>query len=280
MYCSTCGAFIPAGRAACETCGTRVAGAAITRESELRLRAPAPEAPLARAVAVCPHCGYRGEGVGHFTRGRHLAALIVAAMVTSWAMGVGGLVYYLMRRDHRICPRCGTGWGQRGEMALTTTAGPPAPAGAATATPVGPAIPRESARRAWSVLLFLLAAVLALAAITGGEPGPLVIAAFAAGGGVLLHRAAENEREARRAALLSSLQLPVLKLASERNGRLTVTQVATQLGWTLPRAEKVLESLEDGYRVSSEVTDEGLIVYEFRELFDDARPPRSIEGEL
>lgn len=277
MYCSTCGAFIPAGRAACDTCGARVAGAA----PAARVRIPAPQAEGAypRAIGVCPRCAYRGDGVGYFTRGRHLAGLIVAAMVTSWGMGVGALVYYLMRRDHRICPRCGEGWGQRGEYALTTGTAPPASPATVTATPVTAAIPRESARRAWSVLFFILAAFLAVVAITQGEPGPLVIAGIAAGGGVLLHRAAENERDARRAALISSLQLPVLKLAAERNGRLTVTQVATQLGWTLPRAEKVLESLEDGYRVSSEVTDEGLIVYEFRELLDDVRSPRSLEGE-
>ena len=67
----------------------------------------------------------------------------------------------------------------------------------------------------------------------------------------------------------------MLKLAADHGGRLTVTEVATSLGWTLPRAEKVLESLEDGYRVSSEVTDEGLIVYEFRELMHAQAEPQS-----
>jgi hypothetical protein len=32
------------------------------------------------------------------------------------------------------------------------------------------------------------------------------------------------------------------------------------------RAEKVLQSLDDGMRVNSEVTDEGVIVYDFLEL--------------
>jgi hypothetical protein len=32
------------------------------------------------------------------------------------------------------------------------------------------------------------------------------------------------------------------------------------------RAEKVLNSLDDGWRVNSTVTDDGVIVYEFREL--------------
>ncbi|HEV2733455.1 MAG TPA: hypothetical protein VGV85_01415, partial [Longimicrobiaceae bacterium] len=81
-----------------------------------------------------------------------------------------------------------------------------------------------------------------------------------------LQSVARKEREARRAALLSNLQMPVLALAAERRGRLTVTETAAALGWPLPRAEKVLDSLEDGLRVNSEVTDEGVIVYEFREL--------------
>ena len=56
---------------------------------------------------------------------------------------------------------------------------------------------------------------------------------------------------------------------------------ATRLGWTLPRAEKVLDSLEDGYRVCSEVTDDGLIVYEFRELlFAHPEPPTRLASQV
>lgn len=262
MYCSTCGGLIPSGRVACATCGARVASApAPATRSTLY---PSSEFGTARAAAfaTCPRCGYRGEGLGYFSRGRNLAALVLAAMFTSWAMGAGAVVYYLLRRDHRVCPRCGESWGPRGERGLV-----PAHATAPQATPgVAAASFAESSRAGWSIVLFLLAAILAVGAIVGGDPAPLLLAGIAAGGGLLLHRKAETEREARRAALISSLQLPVLQLASERGGRLTVTEVAAQLGWTLPRAEKVLESLEDGYRVSSDVTDEGLIVYDFREL--------------
>ena len=45
-----------------------------------------------------------------------------------------------------------------------------------------------------------------------------------------------------------------------------MTEVAAALAWPIRRAEKVLHSLDDGWRVNSEVTDEGVIVYEFREL--------------
>jgi hypothetical protein len=188
---------------------------------------------------------------------------VVLAMMTSWAMGAGALVYFILRRDHHVCPRCGEGWGQRGELALSGRVPGPETLSPRTATP---AIAGESASGGWAILLFLLAAALTVGAIIGGDPEPLLFAGIAATGGVLLHRRAETQREARRAALISSLQLPVLQLAAEHGGRLTVTEVATRLGWTLPRAEKVLESLEDGYRVSSDVTDDGLIVYDFLEL--------------
>jgi hypothetical protein len=83
---------------------------------------------------------------------------------------------------------------------------------------------------------------------------------------LVLQRAATREREQRREALLSALQLPVLQLAGRKGGQLTVTEVAAELGWTMRRAEKVLQSLDDGMRVNSEVTDEGVIVYDFLEL--------------
>lgn len=115
-------------------------------------------------------------------------------------------------------------------------------------------------------MLLVVAAFLMIFGIAEAELLTVLLGALAGGGAWVLHRSARAEREARRVALLSSLQLPVLKLARRRDGRLTVTEVAAELGWTLPRAEKVLESLNDGYRVSSEVTNEGVIVYEFLEL--------------
>ncbi|MND00243.1 hypothetical protein D3C83_187860 [compost metagenome] len=44
------------------------------------------------------------------------------------------------------------------------------------------------------------------------------------------------------------------------------TDAATELHLTLPAAERVLFSMDDGYRVRSEITGEGLLVFEFPEL--------------
>lgn len=276
MYCSTCGSRVPEGRASCDTCGTRLSaetrpvarGAGRTLASAVHERLPAV------AVGLCPRCGYRGEGVGYFSRGLHLAGLIAATMFTSWAMGAGGLVYFLMRRHDRICPRCHAGWGRFSELAVAVSGS--RPTNPSTAPSMAP--PERSPKEGWAVLLFILAAILAISAIVGGNPGALALSGAAAGGGLLLHRAAEGDREARRNALIASLQLPVLRLASDRGGRLTVSEVAAELGWTLPRAEKVLQSLDDGFRVSSEVTDDGLIVYEFRELVHGPRRLPELDG--
>jgi ribosomal protein S27AE len=264
MYCSTCGAVIPEGRLACTECGTS-ASTSVVRRSRLAATARAENTgpAAARAVPVCPRCGYHGEGLSYFSKGSHIALLIGLAVITAGIMGAAGLIYYFVRRDHQVCPRCGLGWGREGENSLSTSRA----ALGRLPRQSDPAHGRgESAARAWSVLLMVLAAILVTVGVAELEAVPALAGLLSGGGAWMLHRTAQTQREARRAALLAELQLPVLKFAAERGGRLTVTEVAAHLGWTLPRAEKVLGSLDDGYRVSSDVTDEGIIVYEFLEL--------------
>jgi hypothetical protein len=73
-------------------------------------------------------------------------------------------------------------------------------------------------------------------------------------------------RETRRRAIMARLQRRVLLHATEQGGTLTVTEVAASLDLSLAAAEEVLDSMDDGLRVRSEVTNEGIIVYEFPEL--------------
>jgi hypothetical protein len=73
-------------------------------------------------------------------------------------------------------------------------------------------------------------------------------------------------RETRRRAIMARLQRRVLLHATEQGGTLTVTGVAASLDLSLAAAEEVLDSMDDGLRVRSEVTNEGIIVYEFPEL--------------
>lgn len=262
MYCSSCGTENPEGRTTCMACGNPLAWRQAGLPATPTARAAAP-----RQVPVCPRCGYEGTGITYFSRGGHVAALVAATVVTAGMMGAGGIVYYLMRRDHRVCPRCGRGWGRFGETATSLAQRE------SNAAEVRPG--SERAKRGWSIALFLFAAMFTVIGLGAGEAVPIVIAAMAAAGGVALQRSANGDRELRRAQLVTSLQLPVLKLAAERGGQLTVTQVAAELGWPLRRAEKILHSLDDGLRVDSEVTDEGVIVYQFRELrAPGEEPPR------
>lgn len=274
MYCSTCGAHVPAGRTHCTTCGAAVAAANHAQSgygghaghvqpaysgqpAYAPVPRPAAQVPPALQGHTCPRCGYVGEGVSYFSKGTHIAGLVALGMI-SWL--VFSLVYFLSFHNHTICPRCGKDWGNQKDYLRLAGAGPGA--GGAPAISAG----RGSVANGFSIALFVLAAILMIVAVGEFAIGPALFGLAAAGGGAALQSVARREREVRRAALLSNLQMPVLALAAQRRGRLTVTETAAALGWPLPRAEKVLNSLEDGLRVNSEVTDEGVIVYEFREL--------------
>lgn len=273
MYCSTCGSRVPDGRSRCDTCG-----APVSQPSGYGVNVNVTYAPPGAGLApvahlTCPNCGFQGEGVGYFSRGGPVLGVLLLVALTAFPfMGVGGLIFYLMRHNHRVCPRCGESWGKYGERVRAL---PPGAAGvAAPPLPVpGEAEMSEDARllRWGSYLIFAFAAFLMMVAFGEGEFAPGMISLMAAGGGGLLWRKANSAREERRARLLVALQQPVLRLAAQRNGVLTVTDVAAALNWPMPRAEKVLNSLEDGLRVASSVTDEGVIVYEFRELMHAPR---------
>jgi hypothetical protein len=258
MYCSTCGARVPEGRSRCDTCGSPV-----TRASGYGVPAPSQSSGRPMAVAAgCPRCGFQGPGASYFSQGGPLAALVLISLFT-WMLG--GLVYYLVRRDYRVCPRCGESWGPHGERALAL-----GPAGGSV--PVHPAVVAAEGGESESAggwmfgayVLFAFAFILMMVGLDGGEGVPFVLGMLSAGGGVAMVNGAKRAREQRREALLIGLQQPVLRLAEERGGRLTVTEVASSLGWPMPR-------VEDGLRISSEVTDDGVIVYEFRELLHAPR---------
>jgi predicted RNA-binding Zn-ribbon protein involved in translation (DUF1610 family) len=266
MYCSTCGAQVPDGASRCTNCGAAVSRPAgfgvptVVHQHQHQHSYQQPAVPAA-AAGVCPRCGFQGPTVSYFSQGGHIAVLLVLA-VLSWT--VGGLIYYLLRRDYRSCARCGHTLGKYGELALASSSGGALASGAeADVTEEGWGIGR------WgfgAIAFFLFAAFMMMIGVGEGEPAAFMMGLMSAGvGGFLVHRAS-SAREERRQALLVALQQPVLRLAGERGGRLTVTEVASTLGWPMRRAEKVLNALDDGLRVVSDVTNEGVIVYDFREL--------------
>lgn len=267
MYCSKCGSGVADGAAHCGNCGAAVSPA-------YGRGVPAAAIRATEVVALCPRCGYQGQSASYFSKLGPVAVLLLLTAATLFPfMGAAGIIYYLMRHNHRRCPRCGENWGRHAErvQALATVPRQPALSGSvASAQSTSPALPASAGDPGitlWpTIALALFAMLMMFVTIEEGEPVALFMATVAGAGAWFTYSAARRKREARREALVQALQQHVLRLAGERGGLLTVTEVASSLGWSLPRAEKVLNSLEDGLRIVSEVTNEGVIVYEFREV--------------
>ena len=252
MFCQICGARIPEGRSACVQCGAPAG----------RLVGFTPAATnLSLDVRSCPRCGYHGSSQAYFASGVHLLALLG---MTAFFTPIAGVIYFMLRNNHRMCPSCGLDWGKHAMLAVAAPGSEGAVAG--QIPPEVSSMGEGGAKRFFSWLLFAFAALMVLVTFAAGEAVPLGFAMFGAGAGYLLRRSASEDRLRRREAILQSLQRPVLQLAAQRGGRLTVTEVAAEYGWSIPRAEKVLQSLEDGYRVMGDVTEDGVIVFNFLEL--------------
>ncbi len=65
-----------------------------------------------------------------------------------------------------------------------------------------------------------------------------------------------------------SLDSRVFRLAHRNGGRVTVSQVVMETGMSLEQTEAYMDQLCDGIRVRMEVSDGGLVTYEFPELTD------------
>lgn len=216
------------------------------------------------SVRRCPRCGFRGDGIPYFRRPSHVALLAGVGLFT---YGIGGVIYWMVKRNHLVCANCGLGWehallgrpregsGDRMAMARMEVSSP------------APALPRGGmVRRVLGVLAASLSVVLVTAGVASLEVGAIVAGGVvgALGGGLFLW--GQKAVQARRQALLTGLQQQVLLLASERGGTLTVTEVAAALSTSMQAAERVLITMDDGFRVRSEITDDGIVLYEFPEL--------------
>jgi hypothetical protein len=63
------------------------------------------------------------------------------------------------------------------------------------------------------------------------------------------------------------IQDQIIKLAYRKGGLLTVTDVVAETGLSFKKAEKALNEMVDFSRVNMRVSDSGIIVYEFVEIF-------------
>lgn len=252
MRCATCGEFLDAGTARCPTCGA----ARNDAWSGGGDGSPVRGADLPR----CPRCGYRGDGVAYFSRPGHVGLLIGVSVFT---YGLGGLAYWLARRNHRICPSCGLGWEYSGAGRQITSGG--------SYDSGSDALPAElpsggTKRRLLGSAMVLLASFLIMMGILEVEAAAVVVGSVfgAAGSGTFFW--GWKALQERRQAITTGMQRKILRLAEQRRGSLTVTEVSANLNLSMQAAEKLLISMDDGFRVRSDITDEGVIVYEFPEV--------------
>jgi hypothetical protein len=211
-------------------------------------------------IRQCPRCGYQGQGISYFSRPGHVGLLLGVSLFT---YGLGGLVYWLARRKHRICPDCGLGWENARrpdevESPAGRMRGEESSAGSLPSSGIK--------RRVLGVLLVLLATFLIVMGVVEVEMAAVAMGSVLglAGSGTFFW--GWKALESRRQALLGRLQRRVLRLARARGGSLTVTEVAAELDVSLPVAEKVLIAMDDGFRVRSDITREGVLLYEFPEV--------------
>ena len=77
--------------------------------------------------------------------------------------------------------------------------------------------------------------------------------------GRLLHRSADRKRHAQH-------QHRLLKLAREKDGKLTVLEAATDARMTVEKAEDILRDLAIRGHAEVRVSDSGMMVYHFPEI--------------
>ncbi len=253
MHCTACGTQMGPDAVSCPSCGTAV------------VRASARPATVRR----CPRCGYWGQGVKYFARTSHLGILAGLSIVT---YGIGGLTYWLVCRKRRVCPSCGLGWESSTRLLEAPESAPPgggvvrvhaAPHAVEGDAPLPPG---GLARRVFGAGVILVATLMILMGIVTFTPEMIAVGGVMGAGGSLTFLWGWGALQARRKAVMRGMERKILRLAKERRGVLTVTDVAAELDLSLEAAEKILIGMDDGFRIRSDVTDVGVIVYEFPEI--------------
>lgn len=249
MHCSNCGAAIDPKARHCSQCGAQV-----------RL-STTPSQMVEFGLRECPRCGYRGEGTGYFSRPAHMGILIGLSAITYL---VGGAIYWLAKRSQKVCPNCGMKWELARFYSSDEERRP-----AVHGIPQGSAVslPRSGIiRRVLGGAVTAIGLLAVIAGLVEGDIEPIMgglVMGFVGSSGFWWGYAA---LQSRRKAIDRQMEKKILQLAHLRGGTLTVTEVAARLDLSLPAAEKLLVGMDDGLRIRSDVTSEGLIVYEFPEV--------------
>jgi hypothetical protein len=186
--------------------------------------------------------------------------------VSLFTYGFGGLIYWLARHKHLICPRCGLGW-EHASRALSLTGPEPERRALMEASANDEPLPSAGLkRRVLGTSLVLVASLMVLLGFVELEMAAVAVGAVLGAAGSLTFYWGWQGLQSRRRAVMQGLQRKILRLATVRGGTLTVTDVAAEMNLSLPAAEKILISMDDGFRVRSEISDDGVLFYEFPEL--------------
>ena len=137
--------------------------------------------------------------------------------------------------------------------------------------PADPAVvePLPSAgfrRRVLGGVMGVFGTLLVVGGLVGGVPPAVVAGCVFASGGTSAFLFGWRALQERRRVLRETLERRVLQLATRKGGSLTVTEVASDLNLSLTAAEGVLLRMDDGFRVTSDITDEGVLVFQFPEV--------------
>ena len=197
----------------------------------------------------------------YFRRAGHVGLLVGASLFT---YGFGGLVYWLARRKHLVCPRCGLGW-ENASRALTA-AGPEPEKRLIEQEPDERLPSAGMKRRVLGTGMVLMASLMVLIGFVEWEMAAVAFGSVLGGGGSLTFYWGWQGLQDRRKAIMNGIQRKILKLAGAKGGTLTVTEVAADLNLALPAADKILTSMDDGFRVSSDISQDGVLYYEFPEI--------------
>lgn len=195
-------------------------------------------------------------------------ALLIGLSIPTY--GIGGLIYYASRRAYRVCPGCGFGWehSRKPEEAVGGWESPArVPARrAASPPPDAPLPPSGIGRRIFGGALAVMGTMMITFGIASQAFEPIMAGSLFGMAGSATFLWGWKSLQERRQSVIQSLNRKVLRLATERRGVLTVTDVASALNLTLPAAEKIMVGMDDGFRVRSEISREGVLYYEFPEV--------------
>jgi hypothetical protein len=133
-----------------------------------------------------------------------------------------------------------------------------------------------------SLSLFMLLGFIRSGATLGSAPtvaALLITVALPALGGIALltKRLRGGARLADRRELLrqQTYESEILRLAAQRQGRLTVVELVTEFAITPEKANELLESLMVRQFADVEVTDSGVVVYVFHDVKNLADKPHA-----